>query len=159
MTKGNQPGLRQTEAPLVLLTLPSESEAWRLLVVAVVSTGTGIAASLLTRAEKAELLLAFYRRARPPGFWGPQQASLGEDPAEGVRRLVHTLVAAVGAALSIFFLLTSVGSWLFGSPPPTWFPWRMTWIVMLLIAGFGLVPLWWRQIFPRSRGRTLDPQR
>jgi hypothetical protein len=135
-------------APVLLLTLPSGSEALRLLIVAVVATAAGIAASLLTKSESTEHLLEFYQQVRPPGFWGPQRTALGEDPHEGPRHLGQTLVAVVSATLSVFFLLASVGSWLFSSPSPTWFPWRSIWILLLLAASFGLCPLWWRQVFP-----------
>jgi len=145
-------------APLLLLTLPGESEALRLLIVAVVSTAAAIAASLLTKSENAEQLLEFYRQARPPGFWGPQRAALGEDPQEGPRHLRQALVAVVSAALSVFFLLTGVGSWLFSSPPPTWFPWRLAWILLLLTASLGLLPLWWRQVFPPDPEETPQAQ-
>jgi hypothetical protein len=142
-----------------LLTLPGESEALRLLIVAVVSTAAAIAASLLTKAENAEQLLEFYRQARPPGFWGPQRAALGEDPREGPRHLGQTLVAVVSAALSVFFLLTGVGSWLFSSPPPTWFPWRLAWILLLLTASLELLPLWWGQVFPPDPEETPQAQK
>jgi hypothetical protein len=135
-------------APVLLFTLPSENEALRLLIVAVVSTAAAIAASLLTKPDNAEHLTEFYRQAYPPGFWGPQITALGEDPQEGPRRLRQLLIAVVGAAFSVFFLLTSVGSWLFSSPPPSWFPWRSAWVLLLLTVSLGLIPLWWRQVFP-----------
>jgi Na+/proline symporter len=143
-------GVSLVLAPLLLWIFPDEREALRLLIVAVVSTGAGIAASLLTEAEDAEQLREFYRRARPLGFWGPQRAALGEDPQAGPRQLGWTLVAVVSATFSVFFLLTSVGTWLFNSPPPTWFPWRSAWILLSLTVSLTLVPFWWRQVFPSS---------
>lgn len=142
-------------APLLLLTLSNDSEVLRLLLVAGVSTAGGIVASLLGKAEDAEHLLAFYRQARPPGFWGPQRITLGEDPQAGPRHLWHTLGAVVGAALSVFCLLAGVGSWLFGSPPPRWFPWRSAWVLLLLTASGALLPLWWKHIAsPPAAGQT-----
>jgi len=46
------------------------------------------------------------------------------------------------AGLSVFSLLVGIGSWLVGSPPPTWFPWREVWINGLLIIGVLLCPFW-----------------
>lgn len=143
-------GVSSVFAPLLLLTIPDTYEALRLLIVAVVSTGAGIWASVRTATPSDEQLLSFYRQVRPPGFWGPQHKALGEDPQEGPHRLGRTLVAVMSAALSVFLLLTGLGSWLFSSPAPSWFPWRSVWLLLLLVLSVGLVPLWWRQIFPRS---------
>lgn len=143
-------GVSLVLAPLLLFTIPDTYEALRLLIVAVVSTGAGIGASVLTATPDDAQLQTFYRQVRPPGFWGPQHTALGEDPHEGPRQLGWTLIAVVSAALSIFLLLTGVGSWLFSSPAPTWFPWRSVWLLLLLTISAGLVPLWWRQIFPQA---------
>ena len=143
-------GISSVFAPLLLLTIPDTYEALRLLIVAAVATGAGIWASILTARPSDEQLLRFYRQVRPPGFWAPQQKALGEDPQAGPRRLGWTLLAVISAALSVFLLLTGLGSWLFSSPAPTWFPWRSIWLLLLLGLSAGLVPVWWRQIFPRS---------
>jgi Na+-transporting NADH:ubiquinone oxidoreductase subunit NqrB len=71
-------------------------------------------------------------------------ASLNEEPRLGQRRLQRALAAMLTSAFSIFCLLTGLGSWLVGSPAPTWFPWRWLWILVLLLLGFGLIPVWWR---------------
>ena len=137
-------------APILLLTVPDNHEALRLLLVAGVSSGAGIWASLRTaRADDAQLQ-TFYRQVRPPGFWGPQQQALGQAPQHGRRRLGRTLLAVFSAALSVFLLLTGLGSWLFSSPAPRWFPWRSVWLVLLPILSLGLVPVWWRQVWPRA---------
>lgn len=137
-------------APILLLTVPDSHEALRLLLVAGVSSGAGIWASLHTaRADDAQLR-TFYRQVRPPGFWGPQQQALGQAPQHERRGLGRTLLAVVSAALSVFLLLTGLGSWLFSSPAPRWFPWRSVWLVVLPILSLGLVPVWWRQVCPRA---------
>ena len=145
-------GVSLVLAPLLMLTIPDTYEALRLLLVAAVSTGAGIWASVLTATPGDEQLQAFYCQVRPPGFWGPQRKALGEDPQEGPHQLGKTLLAVISAALSIFLLLTGVGSWLFSSPAPSWFPWRSVWLLVLLGTSVGLVPLWWRQIFPPQEG-------
>ena len=145
-------GVSLVLAPLLLLTLSDTYEALRLLIVAAVSTGAGVWASVLTATPGDEQLQTFYRQVRPLGFWGPQRKTLGEDPQEGSRQLGWALIAVISAALSVFLLLTGLGSWLFSSPAPTWFPWRSVWLLLLLVSSIGLTPLWWRQIFPRGRG-------
>jgi hypothetical protein len=115
--------------------------------VAAGSTAAGLGASFWVGPEPLPRLQSFYRKARPPGFWGPVAASLGEDGSFAARRLTRGLLAVVTASLSLFSLLTGAGSWLAGSPPPTWLPHRGPWIGGLLLLGCALVPLWWRLAF------------
>ena len=137
-------------APILLLTVPDSYEALRLLIVAAVSSAAGIWASVRTARPDDEQLRAFYRQVRPPGFWGPQHRALGQDPRHGQQRLGRALLAVISAALSVFLLLTGLGSWLFSSPAPSWFPWRSVWLVVLPVLSLGLVPVWWRQVFPHA---------
>ena len=132
-------------APLLLRFLPAQQEALRLLILAVVATGAGIGASLLTGPEPLARLRAFHERVQPPGFWGPVA-----DPRDA-RRLARGLAATAVAAFSIFSLLTGLGSWLAHSPPPTWFPARGAWLVCVLVTGVALVPVWWRLAFSGPR--------
>lgn len=140
-------------APSLLIYMDAgtpDMEAMRLLIMFVGSTAAGIGVSLLTGPEKMERLQDFYRRARPPGFWGPVARAVGSDPRADWHRLLGGLSAVAMAAFSIFCLLTAVGSLLAQSQPPTWFPWRTPWVVMLAAVGLGLIPVWWRLAF-RSR--------
>jgi Na+/proline symporter len=140
-------------APVLLLwfeTDAADAEATRMLIMFVASTATGIVVSLITGPETAERLKDFYRRARPPGMWGPVAQSAGVDPRADLRRLTSGFAAVVIASLSVFSLLTAVGSLLAGSSPPTWFPSRIGWIAVLFVVGAGLVPVWWKLAF-RSR--------
>ncbi|MDQ3269492.1 MAG: Na+:solute symporter [Pseudomonadota bacterium] len=125
----------------------ADTEAMRLLIMFVGSTAAGIVVSLLTGPEKMERLQDFYRRARPPGLWGPIAVAVGRDPAADWRRLLTGLGAVATAAFSIFCLLTAVGSLLAQSLPPPWFPWRTPWLVLLTVVGLGLIPVWWRMAF------------
>ena len=119
--------------------------------ISVVATTAGIATSLLAGPESPGQLERFYQHARPPGFWGPVLDALGEAPAQSQRRLYRGLAATVLAALSVFSLLTGLGSWLVGSPEPGWFASRPLWIALLLAGGLGLVPIWWRLGFSRAQ--------
>jgi hypothetical protein len=129
-------------APILLLTLADDREALRLLWMAGGSTLAGVVASLVTAPESRERLLAFYRAARPPGFWGPIAAEAGADPSRDARRLARGLVTVAAAALCVFCLLTGLGSWLAGSPAPAWLPSRPAWIALLVALGALLVPVW-----------------
>jgi Na+/proline symporter len=132
-------------APFLLAYVPAEREALRLLLMALASTGAGIAASLLTAPEPLAGLRAFYERVGPPGFWGP----VGSPGDAG--RLWRGLAATGLAALSIFALLTGAGSWLVRSPAPTWFPSQPAFVACLLVTGAALVPVWWRLGFSARR--------
>jgi hypothetical protein len=129
--------------PLLFFVVPAEQEALRLLLVAAGSTAAGVLVSSFFGPEAPERLRDFYRRVRPPGYWAPVAASLGEDTASGPRRLARGLLATALAALSIFALLTGLGAWLAQSLPPPWLPHRGAWIVGLLALGAALVPIWW----------------
>jgi peptidoglycan/LPS O-acetylase OafA/YrhL len=124
-------------APLLLWTV--EEEGLRMLLVTLAGTGVAISVSLLARVEPSEGLCAFYRRARPPGFWGPVALACGEAPARPVERLRRGSVATAGVSLAVFCVLVAAGSWLVGSPAPAWFPWRAPWIAGLLIVAAVLV--------------------
>jgi Na+/proline symporter len=137
-------------APILLAAIPAEEEALRMLLMAVGSTGVALVVVYLTGPEEASRLREFYGRAHPPGFWGPVAESFNEEATLGQRRLRRSIAATLLCAFSIFCLLTGLGSWLAGSPAPTWFPWRWLWILVLLAVGFSLVPLWWRLGFSKS---------
>lgn len=139
-------------APVLLHVFTDEQDALRLLLMALAATATGVVTSLLTGPEDRARLVAFYRRAHPPGFWGPVAEAAGEARAHGPRRLARAALAAVTAALSVFCLLTGIGAWLVGSPPPHWIASRTLWIASLLVAGVTLVPVWVRLGFRPPAG-------
>ncbi|WP_170319815.1 sodium:solute symporter family transporter [Polyangium spumosum] len=124
-------------APILLFAV--EDDGARLLVQAVVSTAVAVVAALVTKPEAEDRLREFYDRARPPGFWGPVSLEKG---AADRRRLLVNLAAAGGSAFSIFCVLTGIGSWMIGSPPPAWLPSAPVWITLNLLVGVGTVPLW-----------------
>jgi Na+/proline symporter len=129
-------------APLMLSVLSDEEDAARVLMVATGATVAGVAVSLLTKPEPMQALCSFYISARPPGFWEPVARAAGESGGGALRQWKAGIRTIAMAGLSIFCLLIGIGSWLVGSPPPSWFPWRDTWIGGLLIIGVLLCPSW-----------------
>jgi hypothetical protein len=119
-------------APVLLVGV--EEEGIRILLMTLATTLVVIVTSLVGHPTPGESVKEFYRRVKPPGFWGPVARACGEDPSLPLSRLYAGLMATVAGTLSIFCLLVAAGSWLFSSPPPPWFPWRGTWIVALLLA-------------------------
>ena len=122
----------------------ADGAAIQLLVMFAGSTAFGMAVSLVVGPEPPDRLLEFYRRVRPPGFWGPVAVAAGESPGRSRRRLWRGLCAVLLAGLTVFCLLTASGSWLVGSPAPAWLPARWLWLTSLCAIGIAVVPFWWR---------------
>ncbi len=118
-------------APLLLRGV--EGDGARMLFMTLATTVVVVAISLLAPAMPSERVKEFYRRVQPPGFWGPVARACGDEPLLSVDRLRSGLLSAGTTAFAIFCVLVGLGSWLFGSPAPTWFPWRGPWIVSLLV--------------------------
>ncbi len=134
-----------------------QGEALRLLFMAVLASGAGIAVSILTP-EAPDRLRRFFRLAQPPGWWGPIAAHFGVDPGANVRRLGRGFAGMVAAAGCVFFYLTGLGSWLVDSPAPSWWPlsWGL-WIGSQLVAGTALVPVWLKLGFSEEAEQTPLP--
>ncbi|HEY7785371.1 MAG TPA: hypothetical protein VIB00_11615 [Pyrinomonadaceae bacterium] len=67
---------------------------------------TIIAVTYLTRPERIETLREFYRRCRPPGFWGPVVQEFGGETRQQIRR--ETLRDLVDCALGVVFCTASI---------------------------------------------------
>ena len=142
-------------APFLLHHMPSgDQEYVRLLVVAALATLVAVVVSLLTSPEPMETLVLFYKKAQPPGAWGPVVEAAGLESHRGMRRLAKALAAVALSSVSIFCLLTAVGSVVAGSPAPTWFPLRNLWLASLFVIGAGLIPWWWRLAGLSAKGRV-----
>ena len=138
-------------APFLILYLDDDQQALRLLLMATVATTAALAAIWIKGPEDQARLRAFYQRVRPVGFWGPvaRGAGAGDSDDAGVRRLWRALGAMATCSLSVFCLLVGLGTWLVGSPPPLWLPFRPVWVGGLLLAGLLLCPVWYRLGYPR----------
>ncbi|MEM6733401.1 MAG: sodium transporter, partial [Myxococcota bacterium] len=121
--------------PVILALIPSEQYALRLLVMALVATVTGTGVALLIGPEERETLENFYRRVRPPGFWGPIAQTVGDQSESPQQRLWDGLKGMGLWGLAVFSLLIGLGSWLADSPAPAWFPVSAAWSPLLLVVG------------------------
>ena len=123
-----------------------EGDALQLLYMALVSTVAALSAIFIAGPEDRPGLEEFYRRARPPGMWGPIAEAVDgpRESADSERRLGRAFAAMLTCALSVFCLLVAAGSLLMSSPAPPWAPYRALWIILLAMVGIALIPLWWR---------------
>jgi Na+/proline symporter len=122
-------------APALIATV--DTEGVRLLAITLVTTALVVGVSLLGSNEVDAARSAFYRRVRPPGFWGPVARACGEDPRIPLRTLADGLVETALAATALFTTLVAAGSWLVSSPPPVLLPSRPAWIALLGTTAVG----------------------
>ena len=133
-------------APLLLWGLPDQ-DALRLLIMGIGSGVIGVGVSLLTGPEDHDRLETFYRRAKPPGFWGPIEQRVHSEHHESSQQFWRATLATGLASLSIFCVLTGIGSWMLGIPAPVGIPWREAWIAGIFLIGVILCPIWIRMGF------------
>ena len=96
------------------------------------TTVVWVVATLLTKPVPRERLVAFYRRVRPSGAWGPVAAECPDTPRAS--SLVRDAASWIVSTLMIFAFLFAFGSLILG-----------TWTETLLLAGTGVasaVMLW-----------------
>ncbi|MFQ5896860.1 MAG: sodium:solute symporter family protein [Candidatus Methylomirabilia bacterium] len=130
-------------APILIVYVDDQHQALRLLIMAVVSTIAALVAIRAAGPEDRDRLIAFYRKVNPVGFWGPIAKAAGVRDDEGPRRLWRSVGAMMTCGLSVFCLLVGIGTWLTGSPAPSWFPWQTLWIIVLILSGLAFCPLWY----------------
>ncbi len=87
--------------------------AWIVLLTVAVSTVVWLAATLLTRPERMEVLTAFYRRVRPgASLWGPVAAEAPDvEPGGG---LAFNLLDWFSGCVMVYMTLFGVGKLIFG---------------------------------------------
>jgi hypothetical protein len=141
-------------APLLLWVFPGQQEEMRLLIMGIGAGVIGVTVSWFTGPEDFDRLEIFYRRAHPPGFWGPIEQRVQPENKDGARRFWRAMLAMGLTAFSIFCLLTGIGSWMVGSPAPGWMPWREVWIGGLLLVGVVLCPVWIKLGFRQPFGEN-----
>jgi solute:Na+ symporter, SSS family len=116
-------------------------EAVGLAAMAVTSTVAAVAVTWWTPPTDPRQLQAFYRRVRPPGWWGRTAARAGEDPREPRRRLAGVVLLAGLTAASLFLCLYGSARLLLPLPDGS----RVAPTLALLL-GLALVPQWWRRL-------------
>jgi len=126
----------------VILLYVTEQEWARLGIMALCSTAAAVGITFVTRDTEQATLNEFYRRVHPFGWWRKTATAAGDDPRRPIRRLWNHLLLTGLGSLSLFLVLVGVGRLLVHAPGDS-----MLWPVILLIAGFALVPTWWKAAF------------
>jgi Na+/proline symporter len=86
--------------------------AWLMIITTAVATAAWVAVTLATKPEPRDVLVAFYRRARPAFGWGPVAAEAPDVRPE--RDTFGNLTAWVCGCVAIYAALFGVGKLLFG---------------------------------------------
>jgi SSS family solute:Na+ symporter len=82
--------------------------------VAMATVAAWLSTALLTPPVEMDRLVAFYRKTRPPGFWGPVRAACADAPAAaGLGRALGLWVAGLALVLG---LMAGTGKLLLGEP-------------------------------------------
>lgn len=134
--------------PVVFFSI--DDDATRLLAMASLSTVALVAASLATTPTDAGVLVPFYERVRPPGWWEPVRvrAEVRQDARSLLAILRHTALAALGLfGLLLAGLLPMIA---------TSSTWRPSWIATATI---GVACGWAAVRFGRSVQPSLPPGR
>ncbi|MDC0716718.1 sodium:solute symporter family protein [Nannocystis bainbridge] len=94
----------------------SEDAHWRLAVMAVSSTTVTILVALFTKPTEVGARVEFFRRARPPGFWGCTASAAGEDPRAPRQALARALGHVLRDGLALYLALYGAVRVLFPLP-------------------------------------------
>ena len=124
-------------APVLLVYVGDD--AWRLLIMAAVSTLAVVAAALFLPGTDPVQLMRFYDRVWPPGFWSRTARGLDLDPAAGRRTLAGALGAVAAGATSVF-------GWLIGGGQLLLQQGSLAVNLALLVLGAAAVPVWRRAL-------------
>lgn len=130
-------------APLLLIFMGTDPDTeWvRLGLMALLTTAAAIGITYVTPRTDEQVLVSFYERVQPFGFWSTTARLAGDRPEAPREAFLRRVGATVVTALSLFLLLLGMGR-LMISPPEASMLWTWVWI----LAGLALIPLWWREL-------------
>jgi solute:Na+ symporter, SSS family len=133
-------------APIILFTV--EAEWLRLLLMSSISTVIVITVTLLTKPTKDEILLDFYKRVDPPGFWSKTSKKLGVDPKLSSKSFKRGVYLTLTTSLTLYLLLVGCGKLIFPSPDGS-----RLFSFLFIVPGLLSIALWWKLIFGERIGR------
>ena len=127
-------------APVILFSV--EAEWLRLLLMSSISTLVVVTVTLLTRPTAEAVLVEFYKRVDPPGFWKRTAEKAGADVRRPVQAFRKGAYLTVTVSLSVYLLLVGFGKLILPNPGSS--P-AYAWLFTLL--GVASVALWWQKLF------------
>ena len=136
-------------APIILFTV--EAEWQRLLFMSSISTIIVVTVTLLTRPTTDKVLIEFYRRIDPPGFWKKTAEKIGREASRPIQYFKDTAYLTVTTSLSVYLLLVGFGKLILPNPCSSII---YSWSYIAL--GLMIVPLWWRKLL--STRSSIDPK-
>jgi SSS family solute:Na+ symporter len=136
-------------APIILFTV--EAEWQRLLFMSFISTVVVVTVTLITRPTTDKVLIDFYRRVDPPGFWKKTAEKMGREASRPIQYFKDAAYLTVTTSLSVYLLLVGFGKLILPNPCSSI---MYSWIYIAL--GLMIVPLWWRKFF--STKFSIDPK-
>jgi SSS family solute:Na+ symporter len=136
-------------APIILFTV--EAEWQRLLFMSFISTVVVVTVTLITRPTADKVLIEFYRRVDPPGFWKKTAEKMGREASRPIQYFKDAAYLTVTTSLSVYLLLVGFGKLILPNPCSSI---MYSWIYIAV--GLMIVPLWWRKFF--STKFSIDPK-
>ena len=125
-------------APVILAYVDAE---WlRLSLIVLVSTGSAVAAAMVAPSTRDDVLVRFYRRVHPIGWWRETARKAREDHERPVRALRSRLSLTLLATASLFLMLVGMARLLAPLPHVS-----SLWVWPTLAASVALIPIWWRR--------------
>lgn len=130
-------------APLLLYLLGTDPEQeWiRLGTMALVTTTAAVAITFFTPKTNDHVLVTFYERVKPFGWWSTTAAMAGDRASAPLEALWRRVRSMLLTGLSLFLMLLGVGR-LMVSPPDASL--LLTW--GFIVVGLAVVPFWWRDL-------------
>ncbi len=125
-------------APILLVV--TDAEWIRLGTMALVSTTSAVLITFFTPRTDDSVLINFYKKTRPMGFWRKTAVLVGDNAKVPVKKLFKEIKITFFAAASLFLMLIGVGKLLIPTPDTSiFFP------LFFLVVATALIPLWWRE--------------
>jgi SSS family transporter len=114
---------------------------------------TIIAVTYLTPAERIETLREFYRRCRPPGFWGPVVREFGSEERKQIRS--ETMTDVIDCGLGVVFCTAAIEA-IISLLGHHWGVFAASMIATILSGGLFIGRWWRRGVFRSLSGKVVE---
>ncbi len=136
-------------APIILFTV--EAEWLRLLLMSSISTVVVVTVTLLTRPTDEKVLIEFYKKVDPPGFWKNTASKLKKETRYPIKAFKKATYLTVTTSVSLYLLLVGFGKLILPNPGST-----VTYSWIYIILGIASIGLWWKKLFGKGADTDLN---